>query len=73
MTFTGGMITRWWRIRPSGDLLLFETSADGVMWDDFASLGGVPSGTATLRVVARTPSAEAAPGTARFESVNTCP
>jgi hypothetical protein len=73
VTFSGGTVERWWRIRPVGNQLVFETSPDGLAWDEFASIGGVPTGTALVRVVGRTPMAEAAPGTARFESVNLCP
>lgn len=73
LTFSGGAVARWWRIRPLGSNIEFETSADGVLWDSFGSMGGVPSGQATLRTVARTPVAVAAPGMARFESVNVCP
>jgi hypothetical protein len=73
VTFTGGTIERWWRIRPLADNLVFETSANGFTWDQFGSMGGVPTGLAQLRVVATTPMAEPAPGSARFESVNMCP
>ncbi|GEM_PF-2621449 len=73
VTFSGGTVQRWWRIRPTNGEVHFEHSPDGVMWTDFALIGGIPTGTASLRVVATTPNAEAAPGTARFESVNVCP
>lgn len=73
ITLTGGLIERWWRIRPSNGELAFETSVDGMTWSRFAGMGGIPTGIATLRVVAATPMSEAAPGTARFESVNVCP
>ena len=73
LTFTGGNIERWWRFRPNSGQLLFESSPDGAAWRMFASVGGVPTGLAIVRVVAATPMAEAAPGVARFESVNVCP
>lgn len=73
VTLSGGLVQRWWRMRPIANLMVFETSPDGISWVQFGSVGNVPSGAATLRVVARTPNAEAAPGVARFESVNMCP
>lgn len=73
VTLSGGLVERWWRMRPIADQIVFETSPDGVTWNGFGTVGGVPSGTATLRVIARTPNAEATPGVARFESVNACP
>lgn len=73
VTFSGGNVARWWRIRPAGGLLHFEYGDDGRTWNDFAQIGGIPTGVARLRVVAATPSAEAAPGAAKFESVNVCP
>lgn len=73
VTFTGGAVQRWWRIRPTNGEVHFEYSPDGMAWTDFALIGGIPTGMASLRVVATTPNAEAAAGAARFESVNVCP
>ncbi|MFN0250605.1 MAG: hypothetical protein ACKV2T_27240 [Kofleriaceae bacterium] len=67
----GGTVERW-RIRPIGNRLHLETSSDGNPRDNVAIVGGVPSGTALVRVVG-TPIAEPTPGTGRFESVNLCP
>ncbi|MGE0397420.1 MAG: hypothetical protein AB7T06_11910 [Kofleriaceae bacterium] len=73
VTFTGGVVRRWWRIWPDADELVFDTSDDGQTWMRFGGMGGIPNGTATLRIIAITVNAESAPGLARFESINMCP
>jgi hypothetical protein len=73
VTLSGGAIARWWKMWPVGNQIHYETSADGITWDNLGFMGANQTGTASLRVVASTPNPEAAPGTARFESVNVCP
>lgn len=73
VTFTGGTIARWWRMRLTAGMMVFEQSMDGTTWTSFAQMSVAATGAASLRVVATTPSAEPTPGMARFESVNVCP
>jgi hypothetical protein len=64
---------RWWRMRPDGGGVLFETSADGQAWTLRASSPLAPPASAPIRVVGATVAAVASPGSARFLSVNLCP
>lgn len=67
------LATRWWRLRPVAGGVGFDTSADGLVWSQFAWSAMAPPASAPLRVVADTPSAEPMPGSARFQSLNVCP
>lgn len=64
---------RWWRIRPSGSGVTFETSPDAMNWYGSFTSGRTPSSAYTVRIIGGTIGAQAAPGSARFESVNLCP
>lgn len=64
---------RWWRMRPIGGGIGFETAADGLHWTTLATAAGPPPATAPIRIVGDTPSAEPAPGAARIEGLNLCP
>lgn len=64
---------RWWHMYVAAGSLHWEISGDGINWTDIGDIGANPTGLASLRVVGRTPNAEAAPGSAKFESVNYCP
>lgn len=64
---------RWWRVRPAGGDILFETAADGILWAVLAAIPSPPMAEARINVGAGTNGPEAAPGTARFEGVNVCP
>lgn len=64
---------RWWRMRPAGAGVRYETSSDGMTWTLFASSATGAPAMAPIRVVGETTAGEPAPGTARFAGVNLCP
>ena len=64
---------RFWRLRPAGTGVVYETSPDALGWTAFASSPLAPPASAPIRVVGETVAAEAAPGSARFQSLNVCP
>ncbi len=63
----------WWRMRPVGGGVWFETAPDGLTWNLLASTGAAPPASAPIRVLGETPASEPTPGSARFDSVNVCP
>jgi hypothetical protein len=64
---------RWWRIRPAGGDILFETAPDGRLWTLFVAAPSPAMAAAVVSVGAGTNEAEVSPGTARIEGVNACP
>jgi hypothetical protein len=64
---------RWWRMRPVGGFVAFETAPDGLHWTLVTtSTDPAPTlGLAQVGTFMRTPSAD--PGVARFEGVDVCP
>lgn len=64
---------RWWRIRPSGGGVIFETSPDGRTWTTLTTSARAPSTSYAVRLIGGTIGGQAAPGSAKFESVNDCP
>ncbi|HUS69121.1 MAG TPA: hypothetical protein VMZ28_31510 [Kofleriaceae bacterium] len=66
-------LMRWWRVRPAGDDILFETAPDGLEWSLLVAVPSPPFDLPVVNVGAGTSDAEASPGSARFEGVNVCP
>lgn len=65
---------RWWRIRPApGGGTQFETASDGTDWQMKYQVGLEAAASVTVTISGRTNLATAAPGSARFESINVCP
>jgi len=64
---------RWWRMRPAGGDILFETAPDGLDWSLLVAVPAQPIDAAVVNVGAGTNEAEPAPGAARFGGVNVCP
>ena len=64
---------RWWRMRPVGGFVAFETAPDGLAWTLVStSTDPVPTnGLAQVTTFMRTPSAD--PGVACFEGIDVCP
>jgi hypothetical protein len=64
---------RWWRMRPVGGFVVFETAPDGLHWTVVTtSTDPAPTlGLAQVGTFVRTPGAD--PGVARFEGVDVCP
>lgn len=63
----------WWRMRPVGGGVWFETAPDGRTWNLLASTGAPAPASAPIRVLGETTANEPTPGVARFDSVNVCP
>lgn len=64
---------RWWRIRPVGAMVVYETAPDGLTWTNFASTTQAVSNSYSFNVFGQTQLVEATPGTAIFGSANLCP
>ncbi len=64
---------RWWRMRPITGGVLYETSPDASSWTLLATSNRPSSQAMQVTLFGGVGFAEAAPGAARFEAVNTCP
>jgi hypothetical protein len=64
---------RWWRMRPVGGVVVFETAPDGLHWTLVTtSTDPAPTlGLAQVGTFMRSPDAD--PGIARFEGIDVCP
>ena len=64
---------RYWRMRPSGGFVAYETSPDASTWTlHYTSTNAAPA-TVSIELDAQTPAAEPAPGTAIFRAITACP
>ncbi len=65
---------RWWRIAEAGGMLRFQTSSDGRVFDDHATIA-TPSYAGAVRVIigAGTYQAEPDPGSAEFDNLDAPP
>ena len=68
-----GSTMRWWRIRPVGAQVLYETAPDGKAWTTRGTSNRPSSASYDVRVIGGTIGAQATPGSAVVEGINVCP
>ncbi len=64
---------RWWRIRPVGAQVIYETAADGKTWTTRGTSNRPASASYEVRVIGGTIGPQSDPGTAQIEGINVCP